>query len=134
MNWARVRSQTPLSALHPTAAWVLGLVWGVVGTLAALYVPLYGVLMYAVLAAALVLRARARAAVGGGLLLATGVWFAYLDQSMTAQCEAMNTANGSCTVVDANGQLIPALTFVLVGAALSVYALVFGKRSVRGGE
>ena len=86
------------------------------------------------LAAVLVLRARARAAIGGGLLLTTGLWFTYLDQSMKAQCEAMNTARGSCTVVDPIGSLVPALTFLLTGAALSIYALVLGKRSLRGGE
>ena len=129
-----MRSQTPLADLHPTAAWVLGLLWGVVGTFVALFVPLFGVLIYAVLAGMLVLRARARAAIGGGLLLTTGLWFTYLDQSMRARCEAMNTASGSCTVVDPVGSLVPAVTFLLVGAALSVYALFFGKRSLRGGE
>ena len=46
----------------------------------------------------------------------------------------MNTASGSCKVVDPIGSLVPALTFVLVGAVLSIYALFFGKRSLRGGE
>jgi hypothetical protein len=54
---------------------------------------------------------------------------------MIDRCAAMNSASGSCTVIDANGTLIPALTFVFAGAALSVYALgVLGKRSLRGGE
>jgi len=97
------------------------------------YVPLFGVLIYAVLAAGLVLSARAKGAIGGGLLLTTGLSFAYVHQSMIEQCAAMNSANGSCTVIDANGTLIPALTFVFAGAALSVYAFL-GKRSVRGGE
>jgi hypothetical protein len=98
------------------------------------YVPLLGVLIYAVLAAGLVLRARAKAAIGGGLLLSTGLWFAYLHHSMIDRCAATNSANGSCTIIDANGTLIPALTFVFAGAALSVYALFFGNRSLRGGE
>jgi hypothetical protein len=133
-----VRSQRPISQLGPTGAWFLGVLWGVVGTFETLLVPLVGVLVYGVLAAALILRARARAAIGGGMLLTTGVWFAYLDQSMKARCEAMNSANGSCTVLDPIGSMLPALTFVLVGAALSVYGFgvlgVFGKRSLRGGE
>jgi len=95
------------------------------------YVLLFGVVIYAVLAAGLVLRARAKAALSGGLLITTGIFFAYVHQSMIDQCAAMN---GSCTVIDANGTLIPALTFVFAGAALSVYALFFGKRSLRGGE
>jgi hypothetical protein len=129
-----VRSQAPLAALHPTATWALGVLCALVGTFLAPYVPLFGVLIYAVLAAGLVLRARARAAIGGGLLLTTGLCFAYVHQSMIDRCAAMNTASGSCTVVDPNGTLIPALTFVFVGAVLSVYALFFGKRSLRGGE
>ena len=127
-------SRRPLSSLGPTAAWIVGVLAGFVGTLVALVVPLIGVLIYAVLAAGLVLRSRARAAIGGGLLLTTGVWFTYLDQSMKARCAAMNTASGSCTVVDPNGSLVAPLTFVLTGAALSAYALVLGKRSLRGGE
>ncbi len=129
-----VISRGPLSSLGPTAAWIVGVLAGVVGTFVALFIPLIGVLIYAVLAAGLVLRSRARAAIGGGLLLTTGVWFTYLDQSMKAQCQAMNTGSGSCTVIDANGTLVAPLTFVLTGAALSAYALFFGKRSLRGGE
>jgi len=118
-----VISRRPLSSLGPTAAWIVGVLAGLVGTFVALFAPVIGVLIYALLAAGLVLRSRARAAIGGGLLLTTGLWFTYLDQSMKARCEAMNTTSGSCTVVDPIGSLIPALTFLLVGAALSVYAL-----------
>lgn len=116
-------SRRPLSSLGPAAAWIVGVLAGLVGTFVALFAPVIGVLIYALLAAGLVLRSRARAAIGGGLLLTTGLWFTYLDQSMKARCEAMNTTSGSCTVVDPIGSLIPALTFLLVGAALSVYAL-----------
>ena len=129
-----MRYRPSLRALSPTAAWAFGVLSGLVGTLLTLYVQLFGVLIYAVLAAGLVLRAREKAAIGGGLLLTTGLCFAYLHQSMIDRCAAMNSAGGSCTVIDANGTLIPALTFVFVGAALSVYALFFGKRSLRGGE
>ena len=128
-----MRSRPSLAALHPTAAWALGVLCGLVGMSLMFYVPLFGVLIYAVLAAGLVLSARAKGAIGGGLLLTTGLSFAYVHQSMIEQCAAMNSANGSCTVIDANGTLIPALTFVFAGAALSVYAFL-GKRSVRGGE
>ena len=126
-----MRSRPSLAALSPAGAWALGVLCGLIGTLLALYVPLLGVLIYAALAAGLVLLARAKAAIGGGLLLTTGLCFAYVHQSMIERCAA---AGGSCTVIDANGTLIPALTFVFAGAALSVYALFFGKRSLRGGE
>jgi len=103
---------------------------GVIGTWFVLLVP-YGLLIYAVLATVLVLRGP-RAAFGGALLLATGLWFTYWHFEMLDRCARQNSASGSCLVVDANGTAIPALTFVLVGAALSVYSFV-GKRSARGG-
>jgi hypothetical protein len=106
--------------MHPTAAWLVGLLAGLVGMLVATLAPTVGVPLLALVALGLVLRGP-RAAIGGGMLLAIGLWFSYLHFSMIARCEAMNTASGSCTVVDANGA--PALAFVAAGAALSVYAL-----------
>ena len=129
-----MRSRPSLAALSPAGAWALGVLCGLIGAFLMFYVQLFGVLIYAALAAGLVLRTRAKAAIGGGLLLTTGLLFAYLHQSMIDRCAAMNSASGSCTVIDANGTLIPALTFVFAGAALSVYALFLGKRSLRGGE
>ena len=129
-----MRARPSLAELDPTAAWTLGVLSGLVGVFLMFYVLFFGVLIFAVLAAGLVLRTRARAAIGGGLLLTTGLFFAYEHQSMIDRCAAMNSASGSCTVIDSSGTLIPALTFVFVGAALSVYALFLGKRSLRGGE
>ena len=68
-----------MSGLFPVAAgydewyraWAFGVLNGLVGTLLTLYVQLFGVLVYALLAAGLVLRAREKAAIGGGLLLTT---------------------------------------------------------------
>jgi hypothetical protein len=121
---------TPKRLLPPLQAWLVGSAIGVVGTWLALLLP-YGLLIYAVLATVLVLRGP-RAAFGGALLLATGLWFTYIHFWMLERCARANSASGSCQVIDANGTAIPAITFVLVGAVLSVYALV-GKRSARGG-
>ncbi|TMB78988.1 MAG: hypothetical protein E6J52_03510 [Chloroflexi bacterium] len=118
--------------LPPLAAWILGMAIGIVGTWLVLFVPIYALPVYIVLAAVLVLRGP-RAAFGGAILLATGLWLTYVHFSMLARCAAANSATGSCQVVDANGTAVPALTFVLVGAALSIYALL-GKRSSRAGE
>jgi len=118
--------------LPPLRAWVLGMAIGAVGTWLVLFVPIYALPAYIVLAVVLVLRGP-RAAFGGAILLATGLWFTYVHFSMLARCAAANSATGSCQVVDANGTAVPALTFVLVGAALSIYALL-GKRSPRAGE
>lgn len=128
-----MQSRRTPSALHPTWAWILGLSAGFVGTWIAILEPIFGVPIYALVASGLLLRGP-RAAFGGAMLFMTGLWFAYFHYSMIRTCEAANTSSGSCTVIDANGTLIPALTFVLAGTALSVYALVLGKRSLRGGE
>ena len=106
----------------PRTAWLLGLAAGSIGTWLLLRFWAYGAAIYALLAAVLVLRGP-RAAFGGALLLSTGLWFTYGHFEMLARCAAANTASGSCTVIDAGGTAIPALTFVLVGAGLSAYAL-----------
>ena len=129
-----MRSTRTLSALHPTWAWLLGLTAGFIGTWIAALAPIVGVPILGLVALGLVLRGP-RAAIAGGMLLATGLWFSYFHYSMIARCAEMNTSSGSCQIIDANGTLVPALTFLMAGALLSVYALgVLGKRSVRGGE
>jgi hypothetical protein len=128
-----LRSTRAPSALHPTWAWILGLAAGFIGTWIAILAPIPGVAIYALVAIGLVLRGP-RAAFGGAMLFMTGLWFAYFHGSMLARCAAANTSSGSCMVIDANGTLIPALTLLLAGTALAVYALFFGKRSLRGGE
>ena len=86
----------------------------------------------AVAIALLVAFASRQPSMGGGLLLTLGLWMTYGHFSMLQRCADMNSATGSCTVVDASGTALPAIVFVLAGAILSIYAL--GKRSVRGGE
>jgi hypothetical protein len=125
MITARVRTMPPLMA------WLVGLAVGVVATWLSLLLMPYGLLVYVLVTVALIL-VGPRAALGGGMLLATGSWFVYIDRSMKATCEAMNTSQGFCEVIDPTRTLVLALSFVVVGALLSVYAL--GKRSVRGGE
>jgi hypothetical protein len=125
MITARVRAMPPLTA------WLVGLTVGIVATWLTLLLMPYGLLVSVLVAVALIL-VGPRAALGGGMLLATGLWFVYIDRSMKATCEAMNTAQGFCEVIDPTTTLILALSFVVAGVFLSLYAL--GKRSVRGGE
>jgi hypothetical protein len=125
MLTAHVRRARPLSS------WIIGLAVGALGTWLTLLLLPFGLLVYVLVAVALVL-VGPRAALGGGMLLATGLWFVYIDRSMKATCEAMNTAQGFCEVIDPTTTLILALSFVVAGVFLSLYA--FGKRSVRGGE
>lgn len=105
---------------------------GLVGTWFVLFVPLYGLPLFAILATALVLRGP-RAAFGGAILFMTGLWFTYLDLSMKARCAEMNHNGGFCQVMNPTESAVPGLLFVMVGAALSSYALL-GKRSPRAGE
>ena len=125
MITARVRTMPPLTA------WLAGLAVGAVATWLTLLLLPYGLLLYVLVAVALIL-VGPRVALGGGMLLATGLWFVYLDRSMTAACEAMNTRGGFCEVIDPMPSQLMALGFVVAGVLFSVYAL--GKRSVRGGE
>ena len=122
---------TRVRAMPPLTAWLVGFVVGVVATWLTLLLMPYGLLVYVLVAVALIL-VGPRAALGGGMLLATGLWFVYLDRSMTAQCEAWNTRGGFCEVINPMPSQLMALGFVVAGALFSIYAL--GKRSVRGGE
>jgi hypothetical protein len=116
---------------RPPVAWVIGLAVGALGTWLTLLLMPFGLLVYVLVAVALVLVGH-RAALGGGMLLASGLWFVYLDRSMTATCEAMNSRGGFCEVIDPMPSQLMALGFAVAGGLLSIYAL--GKRSVRGGE
>jgi hypothetical protein len=107
--------------VDPTAGWVLGLLTGFVGTWVAVLVPFIGVPIYALVALALVLRGP-RAAVAGGMLLMTGVWFAYLQYQQLVNCEAFNARGGICQMGDTRGNTTIVFVFVAAGAALSIYA------------
>jgi hypothetical protein len=128
----RRSTRTP-SALHPTWAWILGLAAGFIGTWIAALVPIVGVPILALVALALVLRGP-KAAVGGAMLLATGLWFAFFEYQQLANCDAINATNGVCQMGDTTSNTAIVFAFVFAGAALSVYALFLGKRSLRGGE
>jgi len=99
-----------------------------------LYVGPFGQMAFPIavaVALALVFASR-QPAMGGGLLLALGLWMTYEHFSMIQRCAEANSPTGSCTVIDASGTALPALTFTLAGVATSLYGL--GKRSARGGE
>jgi len=118
--------------LPPLRAWVLGMAIGAVGTWFFLWFLPYGLLIYAMLAAVLVLRGP-RAAFSGALLLATGLWFTYWHFKMLAGLRRAEQRDRLVSGGRCERNAVPALTFVLVGAALSIYALL-GKRSPRAGE
>ena len=95
----------------------------------AAYVPVVGVIVLGLLAIALV-RGRS-ASLFGGLSLAVGVWFAFLEWRSVANCDAMNVGGGSCTILDpAPGAVIP-LLFLAAGVAVSAYGLLRDGRDPR---
>ena len=128
-----MRSTLTLSTLHPIWAWALGLAAGLIGTWIAALVPVVGVPILALVALALVLR-EPRAAIGGGMLLATGLWFAYFQYNQIANCDAINATGGVCQMGDTSANTTIVFMFIAAGAAFSIYALFLGKRSLRGGE
>ena len=58
----------------------------------------------------------------GGLLLAVGAWWLYLDRQMTERCVAMNGPNGSCQVL-ADPVLPVILLMLAVGVILTTMTL-----------
>jgi hypothetical protein len=111
--------------------WILGLAASVYATWIAILEPFIGLPIAVAVLCALLLRTRSWA-MGGAMLLATGLWFSYFHLASIQRCAQLNSATGSCTVVDASGTAYPAMAFVVCGVILSLYGL--GKRSARGGE
>jgi len=116
---------------RPAAAWIFGALMGaLVVTSASIGVLGMFTLLVALVIALLLAFGSRQPAMGGGLVLAIGLWMTYGHFEMIHRCVVDNST--SCTVVDAGGTAYPAIAFVIAGVVLSVYAL--GKRSVRGGE
>ena len=116
---------------RPAAAWVFGALMGVLVVVSASIGVVGTFTLLIALVVALVLAFASRQpAMGGGLVLAIGLWMVYGHFEMIRRCVVENST--SCTVVDSGGTAYPAIAFVIAGVVLSVYAL--GKRSVRGGE
>ena len=115
---------------RPAAAWIFGALLGglVVLTASLGIVGMFTLLVALVVALVLAFMSR-QPAMGGGLVLAIGLWMTYGHFEMIRRCVDNST---SCTVVDAGGTAYPAIAFVIAGVVLSLYGL--GKRSVRGGE
>ena len=119
---------------RPASAWVFGGLLGlaVVGSTSIGAVNMLAFPVALAIALLLVFASR-QPAMGGGLLVTLGLWMTYIHFSMIQRCAEMNSASGSCTVVDASGTAYPAIAFSVCGVLLSLYGLR-GKRSVRGGE
>jgi hypothetical protein len=101
-----------------------GLVLGAVAVplLMATFAPL-GFIVFAALVGLAAARRESRA-LGGGLLMAFGLWWVYFIRQAVDRCEALNRQpSGSCAIYGTDEQLVLAGCIVFVGLLLVATAL-----------
>lgn len=77
--------------------------------------------VFAVLVGLVTLRRDSRA-LGGGFLVAFGLWWIYYVRRAVDQCDAFNTGGGSCAIYGTEQQLALAVSIVAVGVLLVLVA------------
>jgi hypothetical protein len=83
----------------------------------------FAFLVFAALVGLAALRRESRA-LGGGFLVAAGLWWAYFIRQAVERCEAFNRQpGGSCAIYGTGEQLVFAGCVVLVGVLLVAIAL-----------
>ena len=75
-----------------------------------------------VVLAVLAIRSPQRAALAGGAMVPTGLWFLYELRAAVQRCAAMNGPNGSCQIYGVEEQAIAIGLYVVVGVGLTLYA------------
>jgi hypothetical protein len=70
----------------------------------------------------LVVRSPERAALGGGALIPTGLWFLYQLRAAVERCAAANGPHGSCEIYGVPEQATAMGLWVAVGVGLTAYA------------
>jgi hypothetical protein len=70
----------------------------------------------------LVVRSPERAALGGGALIPTGLWFLYELRAAVERCAAANGPHGSCEIYGVPEQAIAVGLYVAVGVGLTAWA------------
>lgn len=71
----------------------------------------------------LVIRSPERAALGGGAMLPTGLWFLYEVRAAVERCaEIDRSPSGSCEIYGVEEQAVAMGLYVLVGLGLTAYA------------
>ena len=101
-----------------------GLVFGAVAVplLMATFAPL-GFIVFAALVGLAVTRRESRD-LGGGLLIAFGLWWVYFIRQAVERCDALNRQpSGSCAIYGTDEQLVLAGCVVFVGILLVATAL-----------
>jgi len=96
--------------------------------LGAVAVPLFttsfplALVVFAVVVGLVTLRRDSRA-LGGGFLVAFGIWWVYFVRQAVDRCDAFNTGGGSCTIFGTEQQLALAASIVALGVLLVVVAV-----------
>jgi hypothetical protein len=76
-----------------------------------------------VLLVVLVVRSPQRAALGGGALIPTGLWFLYQLRAAVERCDAMgHSPRGGCDIYGVPEQAIAMGLYTAVGVGLTAYA------------
>jgi hypothetical protein len=102
--------------------WVFGAVAGMTLLWVSIFSPLTFPLALVVLIV-LVVRSPDRAALGGGALIATGLWFLNGLRSAVERCAEMDRSpSGSCEIYGVEEQGLAMVLYVLVGVGLTAYA------------
>jgi len=78
--------------------------------------------VFAVVVGLVTLRRDSRA-LGGGFLVAFGIWWVYFVRQAVDRCDAFNTGGGSCTIFGTEQQLALAASIVALGVLLVVVAV-----------
>ena len=73
----------------------------------------------------LVVRSPERAALGGGALIPTGLWFLYQLRAAVDRCDAMgHSPRGGCEIYGVPEAAIAMSLYVVVGIGLTAYAVL----------
>jgi hypothetical protein len=84
---------------------------------------LFGVPLALAVLVVLVVRSPERAALGGGALIPTGLWFLYELRAAVERCAELDRSpSGSCSIYGVNEQAIAMSLYVAVGIGLTAYA------------
>ena len=111
--------------------WIRWWLFGALTGITMLYVMVFSPIAFPLALAALVvivLRSPERAALGGGALVPTGLWFLNALRGAVARCaEIDRSPTGSCSIYGVEDQALAMSLYVLVGLGLTAYAALRGR-------
>ena len=106
--------------------WARWWLFGAVAGITLLWIAIFSTIVFPLALAVivvLVLRSPERAAMGGGALIPTGLWFLYALWVAVERCAEMDRSpSGSCSIYGVNEQAVAMGLYVAVGVGLTAYA------------